>query len=116
LRVRASSTDLTSSYAQARYTIPASNTIPAFQTTEEAYFFVAYSSGAGGSVGLEMTMCDPFATKKTYAQIMSGSSNRYVLNNMAFVTNTTSYDGFTFYPDSGTVTGTLRVYGYKNGA
>jgi hypothetical protein len=27
---------------------------------------------------------------------------------------TTSYDGITFYPASGTITGTVRVYGYKN--
>jgi hypothetical protein len=27
---------------------------------------------------------------------------------------TTSFDGFTFYPGSGTVTGSIRVYGYKN--
>ena len=28
----------------------------------------------------------------------------------------TSFDGFTIYPTSGTITGTIRVYGYKNGA
>ena len=26
----------------------------------------------------------------------------------------TSFDGFTIYPSSGTITGTIRVYGYKN--
>ena len=29
-------------------------------------------------------------------------------------TQSTAYDGFTFYPSSGTITGTLRVYGYKD--
>jgi hypothetical protein len=29
-------------------------------------------------------------------------------------TTATAMDGFTFYPASGTVTGTIRVYGYKN--
>ena len=28
--------------------------------------------------------------------------------------NTTSFDGFSFYPNTGTITGTIRVYGYKN--
>jgi hypothetical protein len=28
----------------------------------------------------------------------------------------TAYDGFTFYPAAGTITGTVRVYGYTNGA
>jgi hypothetical protein len=27
---------------------------------------------------------------------------------------TTSYTGFTFYPGSGTITGTVSVYGYRN--
>jgi hypothetical protein len=30
-------------------------------------------------------------------------------------TLTTSYDGITFIPESGTITGTIRVYGYRNG-
>jgi hypothetical protein len=29
-------------------------------------------------------------------------------------TLTTSYDGITFFPESGTITGTIRVYGYQN--
>jgi hypothetical protein len=29
-------------------------------------------------------------------------------------TQTTAYDGFTFFPASGNITGTLRVYGYAN--
>jgi hypothetical protein len=28
---------------------------------------------------------------------------------------TVSYDGFSFYPNAGTITGTIRVYGYRNG-
>tara|TARA_R110000823_G_scaffold298219_1_gene418509 strand:- start:62 stop:409 length:348 start_codon:yes stop_codon:yes gene_type:complete len=28
----------------------------------------------------------------------------------------TSYDGLTLTPSAGTITGTLRIYGYKNGA
>jgi hypothetical protein len=26
----------------------------------------------------------------------------------------TAYDGFTIFPSSGTIAGTIRVYGYKN--
>ena len=28
--------------------------------------------------------------------------------------NTNSFDGFTVYPDSGTLTGTIRIYGIRN--
>jgi hypothetical protein len=31
-----------------------------------------------------------------------------------FLFNTTSYDGFTLYPASGTITGTAYVYAYRN--
>lgn len=30
------------------------------------------------------------------------------------VNNTNSYDGITFYPSAGNVTGTITVYGYRN--
>jgi hypothetical protein len=30
--------------------------------------------------------------------------------------NTTSYDGFSLFPASGNLTGTIRIYGYNNGA
>jgi hypothetical protein len=42
----------------------------------------------------------------------SSSSNAYWFQNQ-FAT-TTSFDGITIYPSSGTITGTIRVYGYKN--
>lgn len=29
-------------------------------------------------------------------------------------TLSTAYDGITFYPNTGTITGTIRIYGYKN--
>jgi len=31
-----------------------------------------------------------------------------------FVNSTSTYDGFTFYPSSGTITGTMVVYGYND--
>jgi hypothetical protein len=30
------------------------------------------------------------------------------------LTTSTQYDGFTIYPNSGNITGTVRVYGYRN--
>ena len=38
--------------------------------------------------------------------------NMQILNGA--LSTSTQYDGFTIYPASGTITGTLRVYGYQN--
>lgn len=37
----------------------------------------------------------------------------YIAANSGYHTQATAYDGFTLYPSSGTITGTIRVYGYK---
>ena len=56
-----------------------------------------------------------------YTMIMADSSTRssnISFNNQTMMSagfdQTTAFDGFTLLPTSGTVTGTVRVYGYKN--
>jgi hypothetical protein len=44
----------------------------------------------------------------------SGSSDIALFNTAHRHDVATAYDGFSFFPSSGTVTGTLRVYGYRN--
>lgn len=39
--------------------------------------------------------------------------NFYYIANAGITTSTTSYDGFSIIPTSGTMTGTIKVYGYK---
>lgn len=41
-----------------------------------------------------------------------GTIDAYTIH--GFLNNTTSYDGFTIYPASGTITGTVCVYGIRN--
>lgn len=43
-----------------------------------------------------------------------GTGTDFVGNYGNYHNQTTAYDGFTIYPSTGTITGTLRVYGYKN--
>jgi len=59
----------------------------------------------------------PFLTAQTNAITHSqsyGTSTSFI-SNFGFNHNqSTSYDGFTFYSGSGNMTGTVRIYGYKN--
>jgi hypothetical protein len=57
----------------------------------------------------------PFATAKTgYISMGQGGFTASTYQNAGNFTNTTSFTGFTFYPDSGTASGTFRVYGLAN--
>jgi hypothetical protein len=66
----------------------------------------------------EFTMTNPFATQLTQSFInmsldYNGTGIVTGLQSLGFAA-TTSFTGLTFYPSSGTITGTVRVYGYKN--
>jgi hypothetical protein len=72
--------------------------------------------GANG-FGCEVTFFNPFSTshKKTYishsfANYASDRDNRIIGGQY---NATTSYDSFTFYPSSGTFTGTISIYGFN---
>jgi hypothetical protein len=52
-------------------------------------------------------------TMLTYDSFIDALAPRRVAG-FGYNTNATSYDGFELSPDSGTITGTLRVYGYNN--
>ena len=60
----------------------------------------------------------PQLAVKTLGLYEGGYQNNggtYITNQINTVhTASTSYDGISFYPSSGTITGTIRVYGYRN--
>jgi len=66
------------------------------------------SSLAGGFAA---DVFSPFSTDYTLVNAPSAESynRQYSIQFRA----TTSFDGFTFYPGSGTITGTISVYGYN---
>ncbi len=77
------------------------------------------SSTAGFTAINTIELANPFATKNTaltninYVYDQSGPLG-YVYTGGAIMTVTTSYTGFTLYTSSGTMTGTIQVYGYKD--
>lgn len=80
--------------------------------------YILQHSFAGNSLA-QSQISSPFIATPTFclSTITMGSSSRtdggtsYTQHKLS-----TSYDGFTLFPSSGTITGTLRIYGYKNGA
>ena len=58
----------------------------------------------------------PFLSQRTgyKSESYMTISGAYIRDDYGQMTVTTSFDGFTLIPGSGTFSGTLRVYGYKN--
>jgi hypothetical protein len=75
---------------------------------------------ASGGTTISMDIQNPFATERTLANMTSGafrtSATTVVLNSTGsgFFNDTTSFTGLTILPDSGTITGKAKVYGYSN--
>jgi len=92
-------------------------------TTVTGQLLTAQTSwaGVGGAISTQrqysdLTVFNPFATQITGAigngqELPSGNITQY--RRMFGTTVTTSYTGFTIFPVSGTMTGTVSVYGYK---
>jgi hypothetical protein len=76
-------------------------------------FFVFAGMGANPCIA-DILIGSPFATAKTsFFNSGLARGNDLVFKGGNF-TSTTSFTGFTFYPQSGNMTGTVRVYGLAN--
>ena len=114
MRLRSGGTDNTSSNYQYGNVIIGVVTAVALggnNASTEAAWPVAFSAGTPGGT-LEATVTAPFLTSRTKATVHSAGAYLWVFGGV--MTVTTSYDGFNLYPDSGNITGTLRVYGLRN--
>jgi hypothetical protein len=119
LRVRASGADLTGSVykSMVMWNTSASGTFNS-QGSDSATSIDILGGGVQSGYYI-FDINDIFETKRTAflqrAQMMINTSNTsYNITGAAQVYNTLSYDGLTFTPASGTITGTISVYGYKD--
>jgi hypothetical protein len=64
----------------------------------------------------DITIYSPFETAKTGMLVQNGSmvGESYMRNQVNTMKASTSFDGISLIPVSGTITGTARVYGYRN--
>lgn len=91
-----------------------STTITGSETTTGRFGAISTTYPTWSQYSIEMKA--PFLSQRT----IWNSSGAYVSNGgvpyqmllMGYIDLATSFDGITFYPASGTITGTVRIYGY----
>jgi hypothetical protein len=112
LRLRASGTDNSASnYKYGRYYVGAGASLAANNTNN-----TTATSWNLGEITTQssvfMDMSRPFESSLTTMTTLTTGSFLYVVGGQSTVT--TSYDGISLIASTGNITGTVRVYGYKN--
>jgi hypothetical protein len=113
LRVRASGSDLSSlTYEFGRFTVGAAGSEVAASQNSQAQNSVTLGKGSSNvGYGSEIYLYNPFALTRTRIHQIAAGFTFDVSGGI--VVNSLSYDGLTVFPDSGTITGTMTVYGIK---
>jgi hypothetical protein len=117
MRLRTSSDDTTSNYMR-QYLYAASTTVAAARSNSQTTWLL----GDHNSTRRTNAVVDLFSPN--LAQVTGGqhysamfydssTENAWLQNGLGH-NSTTQFTGFTIYPSSGTITGNIRVYGYKN--
>ena len=118
LRLRVGAADTTTNYQyQILY---AGNTSVSGARTTTASSWSVLNSDVTAAVGFICELLNPQATLSTIGKVSylrnAASTTIAFQDNVIGYTPTTSFDGLSLIAGSGTLTGTIRVYGYKNGA
>lgn len=114
-RLRASGTDASGSNYDRNEILAGASALVDTQSNNQTYLVLAAANSSRRS-GFCADVFAPFLAQETSFIGMRS----YPLDDMrGFIefgghNLATSYDGFTMYPNTGTITGTLRVYGYRN--
>jgi hypothetical protein len=112
-RLRLSGTDASTNYNRQFGSFNATTVAAARETSQTFARFIAGHSGTATAV---VQVFSPAEAKSTVFQSHTGGNPSTPLQALAWGSHTTAtaYDGITFFPASGTITGTIRVYGYAN--
>ena len=118
MRLRVSGSDnTTSNYYYSTFGLDTSGASIALAKGDPQSYFRIGATGSDTSI-TEVLLSEPFTSNKTsYTQNSSlgyGTNEGHFDVGGGFFSGTTSFDGFTFYMASLTLTGTVRVYGYRN--
>jgi hypothetical protein len=111
MRMRSSGTDNTTSNYNLQSFDSFSSTTASYSALGQTLWKIFDMEASGSSA--EVTLFNPFETAKTYVQshgLFKASQPEINLRSGAF-NATTSFDGFTFIPSTGNITGTISVYG-----
>jgi len=111
-RVRVSGSDLTTNTYKYGHNINGyTNSVSADGSSSSSAWVIGYADGASFTTILDLI--NPQATKNTFG-IYAVARDSSTFAGGALVNNSTSYTGFTIFSSSGTLTGTVRIYGYNN--
>jgi len=116
MRLRASGVDNSSANYSRSSLYQSSTTVSGQLLTSQTSWIGVSSAISTQRQFSQLTVFNPFAAQYTAAigdlvDTPNGSTNQ---SRRGFGTTvTTSYDGFSIIPNSGTITGTIKVYGYK---
>lgn len=118
-RLRASGTDASGSNYNYEDTQFSSTTVGAARSTSQTSMRIGMAETTNKNY-MMLDLYDPFIAEPTgYFSNCSETGYSTTSTGLKFTsgghTVSTSYDGFTIFPASGTITGTLRIYGYKVG-
>jgi hypothetical protein len=110
-RLRVGGTDNSTSSSYTSQEVRGSSTTASAFSTVDNFFQFGYANTTASLV--ELTLINPFLSVNTSFSSFGGRSDRSALVS-GFHNQTTSYTGITWIAESGTITGTLYIYGYKN--
>lgn len=115
LRLRLSGTDATGANYNRQRLSAISTTVAAAGVGGETSFANQIKTSTVSSA-VDISIFRPAAALPTGLIVLDSSTDGTVslIFTVSNHTLSTAYDGFTFYPSTGTITGTIRVYGYKN--
>lgn len=101
-----------------QYMLGSTSVVVGARGTSQAAMIYLFGTKASGLSEIAISeIRNPFQTQYTTSITMFPQGSSSTLNADWFVnstTTTTSYDGLSVFPASGTITGTIYVYGYVN--
>jgi hypothetical protein len=117
-RYRNTSDETAASYGNAVFFYRSNNTSGGEAANTSATYSYIMNQSANGYSALSIDVINPLKASYSLMHILGtlGISSTDVKSvfGQTMLANTSTYSGVTFYPLSGTITGTIRVYGYKD--
>ena len=111
-RYRVSGADnSTSNYKSRNILIGSTGSTSSYGSGTASFGYISANSGTTGSLAT-VQISNPFQTQRTH-YTASAIDDLYTLTVGVAFADTTSFTGFTIYPSTGNMTGSVSVYGYN---
>jgi hypothetical protein len=114
MRMRVGGSDLTTGTYNYAYMFQRSSFISGRAAAQTSLFIVESGNTSSQYTVADVTIHGPFLTERTKLTVNAFEFNDNALDVVGGeVADTVSYTGFTVFPGSGTITGSVSVYGYN---